>query len=144
MIILDRNVTVPQGAFKAGQDVSDLPQEVIEDLLRQGLAHEPTEATLEGVVDSQNGFTSLEELEREQLESMAVDMEIEGFDEMDNEALIAAIRAEEVELPALEEMEPEDLKALAKELKIQGFGNMKRETLIEKIREAEDKEGDGA
>ena len=133
---------VPVEAERAGQLIQDKKATAYEQP-EASEGQNPTTGTLQGVLNSQGNLVDLEQMDLTELEALAIDLDIEGYESMTPEELAEAIRAEPAEVPELEELEPEHLKALAKDLSIPGFGNMKRETLIEKIREAEAKGGDG-
>lgn len=101
MIRLLRNVTFKSDPRFAGQDVSDLPEEVTSDLLKNKWAEKSdAEVTgkLGGTVDEHGNVTELDEWKVPELKRLAKDLEIEGSDQMKKSDLLAAIKAVDFDL----------------------------------------------
>jgi hypothetical protein len=101
MIRLLRNVTFKSGPRYAGDDISDLPEDIIADSLDNGLAEEvDAEVTgkLVGTVDDDGNISELDEWKVPELKRLAKALEIEGSDQMKKADLLVAIKAIDFDL----------------------------------------------
>lgn len=91
---IQRFLAIPEGYQPA--DLSDL-SDITQPAPAEPTGEQPVLGTLDGVVEQDGTVTKLEELPRDQLLVLARDMEIEGAEDMTDEQLAAAVRAEPVE-----------------------------------------------
>lgn len=101
MIRLKRNVTFKSAPLYAGADVSELPEEFIQDLLDNDWAEEVgAEVTgqLAGAVDEDGNLSELDDWKVDDLKQLAKELEIEGADKLKKAELLEAIKAIDFDL----------------------------------------------